>query len=746
VKRPAINLRDRAQRTASLAVLLVLCAAPANAQAPPELLPALAAAERRQAETSLPLREREVAMDRAIELRQQLIQSAPETDDRLPGWLMEQSAALLARLARDGADTAVLLGIPLPTQRQSAREAATEAAALLTRAQRLIGPAKADEERIYEQDRTVRIPFFLARAEVLLAATADRDSQVRHATAAGELIGPLSLAATGPEAVRRVNLGLARLLRARDAEDAQVALDEFAWVAMREPRDARAIAPITRAEAWMGLLHASAQLNRSDALLGRFHEAVEAPPFVSQGSTDVLLTVLAADAATRALTSQALRSKDPALLEAAAREQSRLLRRSDLPLRSGALRPLVYEKLAAVADEVRRTSPDLVIPAEMQVARAVVMAREAENRDEAIVILRAVCSRPEPGDLTPDALWELAVLLSQPARTAPEDRAEAAALLIRLASEYPAHTRAGEAMSAALAFARTSLVEAEADTPEHAAVRATYARALSVATQHYPRLPEIDLWRYERARLILEGAQQAPGDADPIMIAATLAEALETLEPVDNQNPIAVDATRLAERIHARRLEMLWRPAHEARHRGAAAAAMDLLLPPARQAAAWARASDSPMLEPFRLDLADALALGGPASSTAALAIYERVISGLDTPEHRHLLPRARLGKARVIRASDPAAAFALLRLIAQELEPRITPTGGAEAQNTADLPAHDVFWESWALMVEIVASQADDSSRAASLRVHVRRLETLDPALGGDPWRRRILLAIARE
>jgi hypothetical protein len=73
-------------------------------------------------------------------------------------------------------------------------------------------------------------------------------------------------------------------------------------------------------------------------MLDQFHQALQRPPFVSQGTADPLLVVLAADAATTAIAHEALRKNDAALLGAAAREQSRLLQRTDLPMRAESLR------------------------------------------------------------------------------------------------------------------------------------------------------------------------------------------------------------------------------------------------------------------------------------------------------------------------------------------------------------------------------------------------------------------------
>src|SRR6516225_7629133 len=94
----------------------------------------LSATEHRAADKTASLREREQASDKAIELRTKIIAGSPPDDQRLPGWLMDQGAAELARLARDGSDTATIFGIPLPQQSAASREAAERALQALSRA------------------------------------------------------------------------------------------------------------------------------------------------------------------------------------------------------------------------------------------------------------------------------------------------------------------------------------------------------------------------------------------------------------------------------------------------------------------------------------------------------------------------------------------------------------------------------------------------------------------------------------
>jgi hypothetical protein len=722
---------------ALLAVTSLTCLAQA---APPEVAAALAAAERRAAETGLSLRERERAMDRAIELRQQLISAAAD-DHRLPEWLMDQAAGVLSRLARDGSDTAVLFGLPMPGQRSAAEAAGAEAAALLARAQRLLERRGGEGEE--DQARSVRIPFFQARAELLLAACAEGgegNAQARHAAAAHAKIGRLSLSSTTPEAMRRVNLGLALLMRSDDPADAQVALDEFGWVLTRGSELGDPIAPLTRAEAWMGLLRASAALNRSEALLDRYFEALDGPPFVEAQAADPLLVVLATDAATRALHEQALRSKDPHLREQAVEAQLQLLRRPDVAIAPRALRALIYEKLSALAEQGLHEQPQMPLPHAMQVAQAMLLAREPDQRERAVALLRDVCAAPDAvPELMPDALWELAVLLAQPAHADDASRLEAARILTQLADEFPDSMRATEAIGAALAFSRALALER---APDGASATVAYLYALEVATMRFLQLPEIDLWRYEYARLILEEVAQVVGrtteEAETRRATERLTQALTALKAIGPPAAIGADAQRLTERVHHARLELLWnrfRALRLAGHDSAAAgfAASDIV-PAAREAAAWARAGDPVFPQVFQLDLADALLEAGERT---ARRVFEDSVDTIErTPSLGYLLPRAQLGMARaLLAAGDSSPAFALLRAVAEELEPRL------EGALRHDEAAHEYFWHAWSLMAEILSER---DAPGASLGVRIRRLQALDPELGGPPWRDRILAAQA--
>jgi hypothetical protein len=75
--------------------------------------------------------DREQLIDQAIELRRGLIPELPPGSAERLKLTYEQSAALLARLARDGADTSVLVGLADDERLASVKAAADEVASLL---------------------------------------------------------------------------------------------------------------------------------------------------------------------------------------------------------------------------------------------------------------------------------------------------------------------------------------------------------------------------------------------------------------------------------------------------------------------------------------------------------------------------------------------------------------------------------------------------------------------------------------
>jgi hypothetical protein len=710
------------------------------------------------------LRERDASADRTIESRRAQIASSKDSDPALSGLLIDQAAALLARPSRDGSDSAVLFGIPLHAQVDAVRADATEAAADLERAKSLADSAHRsltaaqtpeNDPRFDElaQTRTIRIPFYRGRAEALLASLPQTSSASSHAQLAIDALSKLALASAAPESSRRVTYAAA-LLRRNTNNDAQLALEELAAVATSEsapPGAADTIPAQTRAEAWMGLMHASSRLGTAQQAAARLHTALAAPPFTDGGRPDPLWTVLASDAAAAALTSQSIDRNQPALLDAATSEQSALLARADLGLAPGALRPLIFEKLALLAD--RAGAAKLPIPAGMRLAQAVIAARDPAKRDDALALFDAVTADPKAGDFAADSLWEQAVLLTQPGHATGASRLRAAQSLTKLAEQFPQNPRAAEAIKAALAYAR-ALESESAAAPEQA--RAAYLSALALATTRYESLPDIDLWRYERARVLtsappLPGAGAASPEAAQRRLADVTA-ALGQLGKTAPSGPVAENARALHDILRVEQLDALWRDfaalrrTDETRAKALGCAA---IRPASEQAVAFARAHQSPFLDRFRADFADALVECG---LPGARAIYEDLLArAAPVPGAR---PRLQLGLARaLLLAGDKPGAFPLLHDAAAALDAPTSPLEGevdrrrrsGEGSSAPISPRPDLFWHAWTLTLELLAGENKDGSRTGTILAHIKRLELIDPNLGDPPWKGRIEAARAR-
>ncbi len=706
------------KRHKRLSIIALMCAASSFAQQP-DLPSELQATERRAADKSISLREREQASDKAIDLRKKLIAGLTPEDATLPDLLITQAAAELARLGRDGSDSAALFCIPLPAQSQTVRDTATESLQLLTQASSILDQKHkdltaqnipADDPRAVQldQDRTVRVPFFASRAHILIAACSTGKDRTTHAQAAYDAIGKLTLATSGPESIRRITLGAALLMRAADNTDLQSAAEELGWVLTSGPSNQPqpGASAVTRAEAWFGLILAAAGAGKPEAVLDQFRTAQTQPPFTTDGKPDALLTVLAADAISRAWAEHGIAHNNRASLDRAVSEQQSLLRRTDLGVRADALRPLAFQKLNLLA---AKADHKLNLPPAMDLAGAIDAARDPKRRDEAIKRLTAVAAAPDAGDFAADALWESAVLLTQGTPT-PTDRQSAATNLTRLARDFPSSPRATEAMAAALAYL-------QALAREHSESNTAYLAALTVATDKYATLPTIDTWRYEHARLIVD------------LNTGDLETALKVLREVNPKAPIAKEAQRLCERVQGNALDAQWAAISEARKKGQPVAdlARQTVLPEAQRAVEWSKSHDNASLDRFRADLADALTESGDATGRP---IYESLLKAKS--EVPGGTPRLHLGQARALLISgDTPGAFAILRDLAAATD--TAPQG----QPPTSRP--EPFWHAWTLMLEELSTRNEGNARTGTIRTNIKRLESIDPALGGEPWKSRI-------
>jgi len=152
------------------------------------------------------------------------------------------------------------------------------------------------------------------------------------------------------------------------------------------------------------------------------------------------------------------------------------------------------------------------------------------------------------------------------------------------------------------------------------------------------------------------------------------------------------------------------------------------VLPEARRAVEWARTRAGTSHARFRADLADALTECGEAGGGPLYA--DLLKQKADIPGGA---PRLKLGQARsLIVSGDTSGAFVILRDLAAALD--APPEPGSPASSRPE-----GFWHAWTLMLEELSARNKDEARTGTIRANIRRLESIDPSLGGEPWKSRI-------
>lgn|GEM_PF-605587 len=600
--------------------------------------------------------------------------NAMHDDDESPE--LNRAASALADLATDGADTAVLFGVPFDEQRFRVSRAVAQALSLL---------ARAGASASIAEDRDLRVPFLRARALVLRAALAGPDGRDAPASAAAALLEPMDLDAPVLEAARLVTLGAAEMLRGNTERAHQL----FTKVTDL-PNDLADIDPFTTAEGWFGLVLSAPDDASLAAALDRLDAARAQPPFTIDGVPDPALTVASADAVTRACA----RSGDPVLLRRGFAAQLALLDNESLGLDASTRRSLVLEHLAALA---RPDTPFAGVQPEVAFARAASLTSDPATHAEAVALYDVAGERANR--FRADALWEAAALLIESPE--PESNYEASKRLAKLARLEPATPRGLEAITAALDLARAY--------DDHPSVADHYRETLGFALDTFPDLPGRDAWLLECARLLL-----MHGDTTA---------ALDRLAQINPNTPEGRTASAIYAEAAASALDLLRLEVEDARAHGSVAdlpevhAAGEV----ARRAVAFAESRGLDDLDRFRADLADAFV---DAGDPKALRIFRELVqAGADVPGGE---PRLLLGLARAQHAAgNDSAAFAVLRRMLDPMEGAAVPR--AE------------FWHGWALALEILASQNRDGSRTDAIRAHVARLRAAHPDLGGEPWADRI-------
>ena len=701
---------------AFLAVVLFLAlSAHVLAQSPPKDLAAqLAAVETQLANpTTAPRIRLQLALD-ADTLRARLIALQPN-DDRVATWFADRAAYQLDLAASTGLDLVCIFGLPTQAQAdqvrpfaQAALDLAQQADAAATAATtalelRLLdrtrppNPAEvaAIESRLtklVETEQARRIPMLRALARTLLASTST--DPARAAATAQDAVRDLKDVSAPTPALKR-SLQIARgaaLIHAAFGEHARdvsdLALVQFRDIDLANP----AADPDTTLRARLGmartgLINPPTQPTTPTARL----EAEAAAAFLVASSN----TNLAARPALIADAVRTLFAASPTAEQIAAGAPD--------------TRILICEKIAAI---LPKTVPIAALPPEAAFARAVTLARsakpdDAQSRDEAAGLFALASDRTDAtASLRCAARWERAVVLAE--------SGDEFAAIDALARVFTEDVSCAQALTAAQRFAEAFLARNPPGTSmasQWSTRKGVFRIALLLLLERQPN----DRWRTEFVRLAATDAAASAkplgGLPDDFTRATSTAKGITSEAARDAAFATLADA--LALHLERRRTEVSAMPTP--------APGWAALNPSARAALEWMRAHDPQRLPLATLLVGETLAYSG---DPGALAVLAPLAGGpIDRPDDPQFI-RFRFALAKSQRLNNEhAKAFSTLREAADRLE-------GAPGTTTRD-PA---FWAAWAEMLAILQSLNADGSRTEDLRVQIKRLELLDPTLGGPP------------
>lgn len=637
----------------------------------------------------------------------ELIQQHPD-DDRVATWQVDRAVAELASLSADGAGTSLLFGVPTRDQRRRGAEAARRALALLDEAdasaaasvrrleQGMMGAGAAGAEaarraeaaegalsRLVDVEQAQRIPYFRAVAKTLLAASSDGPSPSRAQLArdGAAALARLRLGTPDAEAARRLMLvgaivnGTATGDQARDAARAE--LDHVAALG-------RALDPTTRARLTMARVLLAEKDDERPAA------EVSAPE---------------REARARRLIERA--RLDPGSRGRLTAEACRVLL-AGLP--PGSLRPggADAERLRLYGRIAELIAPGVEAPSllpEAVLARAVTLLRHDERSQEARALLSALVERPGvPADVLAAALWEAGAAFSRDAGAGGDARA--IGCLDRFVREFGTDAQAPAAARTLEALAGRALLApglAEARRTELEDVR---LRALDLLIAHPEAFPD-QLGEWRSREVAMRVARLDPATVTPAQLGPLVRRAASIA------GPGAADAGAAINTLAHRMLDGAWarRPASErvalieiVRSAPGFTGGDGVALLAGEAALEAGRGDASAELRPLiggaldapgqptraRLRLALAAALGGtPAGRTEAVALLRELVAPLD---------------------SEPSS---------------------------VERPAY--YWRAWATTLEYLRADDADGSRDAAIRAQARRLELLDPNMGGPETGARI-------
>ena len=656
---------------------------------------ALARAQAQAADASRSVEQRREDAARAIELRRALLAQGSE-DPRRGLWMIDQAGAILARLGEDGADTAVLFEADLFDQRRRAEAEIGETRRLIegTPAALSDGIATLDAagdlggaSDLRAAERDVRLDFFDARSALLAASMSDGDERRSLGLHAARVAADLELEGAA-EAARLTTMGLGALVAG------EVRAAEAALQAALDMTPSGVVPRAVWCEAVVGMALCESSRGDVDGAVRRLDAALTGAPVVVDGRADAALGIVVLGVRARMLV-------DAGLADEAFEAHLRTLRLGFPGIDASASRALVLESMALASAGLSDVS---ALAPEVTFAQGVHLSRDEATRREAIELLGEVADRSDAGSLVGEALWEQAVLLLGGDEADVIDGIES---LTRLATVLPGSSRAPRALEAALAYGNQLAAAGKGE--------AAYDAALDVVRGGRPAISDRSFW-------LLEAAKRA-------IRAGRLEQALETLELVTPDDERSGDCATLYGAAVRAELDVLWAQLDDARAAGDETEVRRIaeheLVPLARAAVAYARDRDLAWTASMRADLADARTEAGQVGGRL---LYQRLLEDNERVEGGEV--RLLLGLARsLLLAGERERAFARL-LEATEL------SGDALPEAKRD---RDRFWHAWTLILEMQRDENADGSRSGVIQAHIVRLETIDPSLGGAPWRGRI-------
>jgi hypothetical protein len=619
------------------------------------------------------------------------------------------AAQALDDLSATGADLALLYGLASPRLRAVAAPLLARAEAALDR----VPDAGLDDDPA---------PVLLRGRVELLRAALSADPVERSAALerAARRLHDADLPSTAGESLRRVTLARALTLppdasrgAARRDSPAAAELLQSVLDLPGGPDPALHVPPRTRAEAMAGLIHVAPSDRIASDLRAAFLRDEAVPAALTR------LPLAEALARRRLEELPADRPVDPASAAHALDPLVALLEVRGLELAATDANARVLEALAVAAERLR---PREHLPRAARAALA-----HAATADEPRLPMWASLL-PAPGQRHDWAALAAVKALLTASQADPHDRAgedRAVAALLALARDAVPEELRREAVIAAMAL-RTR--------PESLADPAgVLATARAVRAEDLRPLLDDAQWRGAQARgvRLLEAlrstaphlARPRPANDDPGVGFALLADLLSLVglptTPQRDEQYLA-----LVERALAAGLPPAPAPvdrAHLTALADEAASGVAQLRPPAAPALPWRVRRLVPEL------------LHRAGHHAEAVAACTRLLSepGAGVPHGAEW--GVRLLRARALAAGgDRPAAFEELRRVAEALEPT-----RAGAGRTTPPPAD--YWEAWADMLEMLLADNADGQRSAQVRLRIRALRTLDPALGGGEAARRI-------